>query len=111
MMTEENEKTNVDVVNMDVVQLLPTIAKGACIYEYNIKFEELIEAVRETNAAGKITLTLQIKPLKKGDASAVGLDYEVSIKAPRLETACTIFFPTRTNTLVRNDPRQTELEF
>lgn len=70
--------------------------------------QEIVAAVVQEQRAGKLTLTITVKPMGKQD----GLEVSADIKAtPPKETAgVSIFFATPENNLARQDPRQQTME-
>ena len=69
---------------------------------------ELVAAVTDEHKAGKITFTLTIKPLAKGDGLEVACD--VKLAPPKAAPGTSIFFATPDNDLSRADPRQQAME-
>jgi hypothetical protein len=76
--------------------------------ELSDALQSLVAAVTEEGKSGTMTLTISIKPIGKSDGLEVGA--EVKVKAPKAPAGVSIFFPTPENNLVRQDPRQQNLE-
>ena len=74
--------------------------------ELSDKLQELVAAVVEAKKAGKITITIALKP--EGDV-IVSAD-EVKVALPKVPNSPSIFFPTVENNLQRQDPRQAAME-
>lgn len=70
--------------------------------------KELVAAVTEEGKAGKITFTLTVKPLAKGDGLEVACDMKLA--PPKAAPGTSIFFATPDNELSRADPRQQAME-
>lgn len=72
------------------------------------KLKELALAVMEEGRPGSMTITIALKPRAKGE----GIDASVAInsKPPKEEPGSSIFFITPSGELVRDDPRQTDME-
>jgi hypothetical protein len=76
--------------------------------ELSDALQSLVAAVTEENRGGKITLTISIKPIGKGDGLEVAA--ETKIAAPKPAPGASIFFASPENNLVRQDPRQATME-
>jgi hypothetical protein len=72
------------------------------------KLQELVAAVTQEQRAGKLVLTIGIKPMGKGDGLEVSA--EVKITPPKETPGVSIFFSSPECNLVRADPRQQNLE-
>jgi hypothetical protein len=70
--------------------------------------QELVAAVTQEGKAGKLVLTIGVKPLGKNDGLEVSA--MVECKPPKETAGTAIFFPTPDNNLVRQDPRQQAME-
>jgi hypothetical protein len=81
---------------------------GASHGEATEALQALVAAVTEEKRAGKLTIVISLRPLAKGD----GIETSVSIKlaAPEPVAGTSIFYPTPSNDLVRQDPRQQAME-
>jgi hypothetical protein len=99
-----------DVVRTTIVETLQSVRKGGLVFDLAAKTEELIKAIRETGRGGRLTMTLDIKPMKQGDGNVLMIDDDVKIKAPSLSREATIMFSTRDGLLQRKDPRQREFD-
>lgn len=83
--------------------------RGALHGELSEALHELLQAVKDTGKAGKLTVTIGVKPAAKGNAEQVLVSDAVITKAPSVERPESIFFLDDTGNLTRNDPRQIEL--
>lgn len=67
---------------------------------------DLVAAVQATGKGGSLTLTINLKPLEKGNTNALIVTDKVTVKRPLLERSASVFFPDRAGNLHRNDPNQ-----
>jgi len=81
---------------------------GATQDELADALQELVAAVTSENKAGRLTLTVSIKPA--GNSGALEVGSEVKIFPPKQTPGVSIFFATPENNLTRIDPRQTTME-
>lgn len=70
--------------------------------------KELVAAVTDEHKGGKITLTISVKPLGKGDGLEVACDLKLAPPTPTPGTS--IWFATPSNELTRQDPRQQAMD-
>lgn len=88
--------------------LLREHRNGSTHDELSDAMQALVAAVVEEGKAGKLTLTISIKPMGRGDGLEVAADIKVA--APKPHPGVSIFFASPENNLVRQDPRQIALE-
>jgi hypothetical protein len=81
---------------------------GATHAELSELLQELTAAVVEERKAGSLTLKITLKPLAKGDGMEVSCD--TKLNAPQPVPGVSIFYPTPSNDLVRQDPRQQAMD-
>jgi len=81
---------------------------GATSEDISDKIRELVAAVTDEGKGGKITITLSIKPMGKGDGLEVSVETKASL--PKPTPGVSIFFASPENALVRQDPRQSLME-
>jgi hypothetical protein len=81
---------------------------GATHDECSDALQELVAAVTAANKAGKLTLTITIKPAGR-DSGALEVGAEVKLSPPKAVPGVAIFFATPENNLQRQDPRQATL--
>lgn len=86
---------------------LREIRFGECLDELTKEIGTLVAAVNNTGKAGSITLTIKLKPVGGG---AIEVSDDIKAKIPLLPKGSSVFFATPENNLVRNDPRQPQLE-
>ena len=72
-----------------------------------LKFSELINAITAHNKAGKLRLSIDIKP---STAGTLAVKAEVSITKPKGMPAESLLWPTPEGNLLAEDPRQMKLK-
>ena len=87
----------------DVVREL---ASGKIYDDLTTQLGEVVTGVLETGKVGELSLKLSIKPNGEGSV-VVAADVKQKVPAPTVGT--TLFFATSSGSLIRNDPRQTEM--
>jgi hypothetical protein len=90
------------------LDVLSQIRGGAALTDAAKDLQELVQAVRETGKAGKLTFSITVEP-DKADETVVTLQPDVVLKLPKKPRAKGIFYMDRHGTLTREDPRQLEL--
>lgn len=83
--------------------------RGVLHGELSDALHGLLSAVKDTGKAGKLQLTISVKPAAKGNAEQVLISDLVAVKAPSVERPESIFFLDDAGNLSRSDPRQQEL--
>lgn len=93
---------------MSVIKFFQEHRNGLTHDEITDAMRDLVAAVTDEQKAGKLTITITVKPMGKGD----GLEVAVAVKAapPKETPGVSIFFATPENNLQRADPRQTAME-
>lgn len=81
---------------------------GSTLDEISDALRDLVAAVTDEGKAGKMTVTIGIKPMGKSDGLEVSCDVKTS--PPKSTPGVSIFFATPDNNLQRQDPRQTTME-
>ena len=104
------KRVEADVVHVDGVTILTTLNKGRKMHELSTEIEKLVSAVRETGKAGSISMELSVKPTA-ADATQVFVSLKIVGKHPKPDEKETLFFTTRDNALVRNNPEEQDLPF
>lgn len=82
--------------------------KGRTHKELGTEFAALIAAVQRLGKPGTLTLKVEVKP-QTGRADMVITTETVTTKEPTGERPASAFFVDKTNSLVRDDPRQNSL--
>lgn len=97
-----------DVIRADFTSFIKQINKGLTEVEASQALEDITAKVKQTGKAGSFNIKVTITPAGKGEITQVFVDGEVTKKEPKMDRKQTIFFTTRLNTLVRNNPDQLE---
>jgi hypothetical protein len=92
-----------------ITDVLKDIREGALLTELPQQLGELVAAVRATGKGGRLTLTLNIKPLSANRGNQVLITDEVRCAMPEPDRETTVLFITDENELTRRDPRQPKL--
>lgn len=88
--------------------VLRDLSKGQLHDELSTLLQDLIGAVQDTGKAGKLVLTLTVKPLPKTDGMVAVAD-SVTVKSPELDRNETYYFVDDDLNLTREHPRQQAL--
>lgn len=88
-------------------ETLKDIRFGELSEELNEAINKVVLAVEDTGKVGELTLTLKLKPSSSG---AIEVIDTVKSKIPELPKDSSLFFITTEGNLVRNNPRQMELQ-
>lgn len=86
-------------------QFIREVQNGRTHDEATEKLAELVEAVRETGKAGKMSLTLTVKPMK-GNVDVLLVEDSLVSKPPLHDRKASIFYPDKSGNLTRTDPNQ-----
>lgn len=86
--------------------VLRELAGGSTFEQLTTELTEVVVAVKETGSAGKLTLTLDIKP---NGAHGVEVSDKITTKIPKEDRGSTLFFTDAEGSLHRRDPRQQKL--
>jgi hypothetical protein len=90
--------------------VLNDVRDGACHMKLTKEMENLVAAVRQTGRAGKITLTLEVKPVQKTNGAMVTVKDKITVSLPEFEQEETVMFTTQHNTMHRDNPQQSKLD-
>lgn len=93
----------------DTIDTLQQIRAGGLLDEIGDELANLTRHVRETGRGGKLTITLTVSPVKKGQGEIVTIADEVRAKLPKIERPSTVLFTNDDGGLSRKDPRQPDL--
>lgn len=93
-----------------ITDVLREYRNGRAVDLASARFNEVVQAVDETNKAGEITIKIKVKP-QKGGGSEKTLAIEVKTKVPELDLPDATFFSDAEGDLHRTDPAQTEMRF
>lgn len=92
---------------MNLSATLASIRYGSLSDEFESKLRELVLAATETGKKGSLTLAITIVPRKDGQVEVVD---DLKAKLPEHDKGATILFATPEGNLMRQDPRQLELD-
>lgn len=84
-------------------------ANGRTHTELSEALHQVVAAVKETGKAGKVQLTVDVKPMSKSDDRALIVTATCAIKTPRVDAPTSVFFIDAEGNLSRTDPRQMTL--
>lgn len=76
--------------------------------ELSDALQEVVAAVSAEGKAGKLTLTISVKPAGAGQGALLVVD-DIKIAVPKPTNGGTIFYATPDNNLQREDPKQSRL--
>lgn len=99
------EDTSEATDQMDFAVTLAQLAKGKTNRRLSDELRDVVAAVTKTGKAGKVTLTINIKP-QKNVPGAVIVTEASKATAPVFDQQGAIFYATEDGDLVRDDPRQ-----
>jgi hypothetical protein len=85
--------------------LLYDLDKGKTHTELSITMRDLVAAVTEIRKAGRIQLTIDVKP-QSGTEDVVTVTARVTAKVPSYDLPASIFYVDDQNNLTRNPPKQ-----
>ncbi|WP_027710155.1 hypothetical protein [Zooshikella ganghwensis] len=91
-------------------QTVAYINRGSLNDELTEKLSDIVKAVRETQKTGSITLQLKIQMLSNSDEDTIKISPTVKTSIPEYEQPKAVFWSTADGDLLRNDPKQGELE-
>ena len=106
----EKANAKLDVVHGDALAVLKQIRGGDLVFELSEELEKVVAAVKETGKGGTLTLKVGVKPFK-GGSMMLNVQGDVTASIPKPNRDPSIFYATERNTLQRDDPRQTRMNF
>lgn len=90
------------------VDTLREVSNGKVIDKLDSGLQSLVQSVQRTGKGGKMTLTVEIAPIKDS-SEALAMKATVTSKEPLFEDAGTIMFPTPEGNLQRSHYKQPDL--
>ncbi|WP_163833344.1 hypothetical protein [Spartinivicinus ruber] len=96
--------------NTPFSQTVAYINRGSLDSELTETLSELVQAVRDTCKAGSITLQLKVQMLSANNEDTVKITPNIKSSIPQHEQPQAIFWSTADGDLLRNDPKQSELD-
>lgn len=91
-----------------IQETLARLREGRVYDLLGLELNKVVKAVRDTGKAGKVTLTIDVKPVKK-IAGALELTAEVNGKLPKLEASSDLMFPDEDGNLFVRPPNQRDI--
>lgn len=104
-MAEEKKQESVFSPGERFIETFVAMKNGAVLDEVGERLKLLVEAVRETERAGALTVTFKVVPIA-GTGDAVTVEADIREKIPRPSLGKTTFFTTAEGILTRENPRQ-----
>lgn len=89
-------------------EVLKDVRDGDLAVELAAKMQDLVAAVTATDKKGRLTLQLELEPLKQGGMLVLRDAVRLVLPEPEREDT-TFVFATEDNELTRRDPRQPKL--
>jgi hypothetical protein len=101
-----NQETEMETMSArPITDLLREHRNGVTLDELSDALRDLVAAVVEEGKAGKLTMTLSVKPAGR-DSGALEVGCEIKSAPPKKTPGVSIFFASPESNLVRQDPRQ-----
>lgn len=91
-----------------IFDTLRDLRAGQLLTDMQDQLQQLVTAVGDTGKAGKLTLTLEVKPFERAEGAMVIRD-TLKLGLPKIESKGTVMFATPNGALQRNNPRQDDL--
>jgi len=83
--------------------------RGAFLSDISEGVQKCVMAVRERHEPATLTIVLKFDPAT-ADADAISVRDEIKMKLPEAKKANTLFFSTEEGQLVRDNPKQSEMD-
>lgn len=93
--------------SLTITEVLMSLRDGGSVEELASELRSCAAAVTTTGKAGKVVLTIDMKPNGK---DAVTITDKVDVKLPKADAAATMFYVTDDAGLSRRDPRQPSMD-
>lgn len=96
----------------DFLATILDMRSGKVAQDCNNKFNEVLQAVRDTGGNGKFTINLLIKPSKMGMGGAVievEMEHNTKVVKPELAVGRSFFFVNDKGDLTREDPETEDM--
>lgn len=85
---------------------LGVLRRGRFVEDLQSELRSVVDAVRSTGKAGKLTVELTVKPAGRGDDVTLTVADRISTRMPAPDVGETILYATADGALSRRDPRQ-----
>ena len=83
---------------------------GTIITDVSAALKQVTAAVQQTGRAGKVTLTMSLRPAGTGTVGTLVFEARVKAAAPETASPASIFYADEDFNLVREDPAQAKLD-
>ena len=90
-----------------LTQILNELERGHFVDDLTEEHEDVLAKVKHTGKQGVLTINLKYKWVNE---EQITIQPEITAKPPKLPRAESLFYVTGDNDLMRNDPRQREME-
>ena len=101
-----------EIQQAPVAAFLASHLNGRTDEELSTEFHTLLDAVRAHGKKGSMTITIVVDPPANGVESApMPIGIESAVKAPKPTPVKSLYFLDDDGVPVREDPRQTQLDF
>jgi len=101
--------SNTPAVDSAFLNLITAHRNGTVITDVSKALRQVTAACQLTGKAGKVTLTINLRPASVGDAATLVVEPHVTAKVPENTPPGSIFYADDDFNLVREDPRQQRL--
>lgn len=109
MTTDTTEKTKPDVVRSDFMDTIREVNQGRTPFDLTEGMEKVVAAVGETGKPGKLVYTMYFEPVANTDGR-IAVSDNVDPKPPKPDRFKSLFFKTRDNRLIRENPNQMKMD-
>lgn len=92
-------------------KLLTELREGETVRELSEGLTDLVQAVRQQNKQGTISLKITVQPTGKVGGIALIITDEITVKAPKAQRSETMVFSNDNYQLSLNNPNQKDLPF
>jgi len=96
-------------IAMSFAEVLMTLEGGGSVEEIHEKLRLVTNAVRETGNAGKLTISLEIKPAGKDGGRQLIVKDNITATMPKVPKSVNLFYATDDGGLSRTNPDQLSL--
>lgn len=97
-------------MNTNYNELIAYLNRGDLNAELSSELAELVKMVRLTGKQGTINLKLKVAMANKRDEDTMTITPQITTSLPQLDQATAIMFSTADGDLLKNDPKQHELD-
>jgi len=109
-MSKNSNAESIPAIDRTFLNILANHKGGACVSDVSAALKQVTAAAQETGRAGKVILTMSLRPASKGTAGTLVFETKVKAQVPEAEAAGSIFYADADYNLVREDPNQRKLD-